>query len=85
MRMTIELDGITAGTLELARVARAISRTKERITQAEAEIAATQLRLRNHLKRFRAEQRARRRRLVGQQTELRSQMRRLKKLNPKTS
>ena len=29
--MTIELDGITAGTLEVARVARAISRTKARL------------------------------------------------------
>ena len=31
MKMTIELDGITAGTLEVARVARAISRTKARL------------------------------------------------------
>ena len=78
MKMTIELDGITAGTLEVARVARAISRTKELMQRADDEIERTKARLRAHLKRFRADQRARTKRLEKQQHELRRQMKRLK-------
>lgn len=55
MKMTIELDGITAGTLEVARVARAISRTKELMQRADDEIERTKARLKAHLKRFRAD------------------------------
>lgn len=83
MRMTIELTetgALTAGTLEVARVARAITVTKERMANAAAEIARTQARLKLHLKRFRADQRRRAKRLAAQQKELRFQMKRLKAL-----
>lgn len=81
MKFTIDLTetgGLTAGTLEVARVARAISCTKERMQIAADEIGRTKARLKLHLKRFRADQRARVKRLAAQQKELRFQMKRLK-------
>jgi uncharacterized protein involved in exopolysaccharide biosynthesis len=79
--MTISLTEtgtMTAAVLELARVARAITCTRERIEQSKKEIAATKTRLTEHLKRFRGGLRAQKRRLLAQQKELRRQMARAK-------
>jgi uncharacterized protein involved in exopolysaccharide biosynthesis len=75
--MTISLTEtgtMTAGVLELARVARAITCTRERIEQSKKEIAATRKRLTNHLNRFKVTIRNQSRRLLAQQKELRRQM-----------
>lgn len=74
MKMTIELDGLTAATLEIARLARAITLTRERITRSTAEIAATKARLAAHLNRFREQVRNQKRRLIRQQRELKRQI-----------
>jgi len=82
-RMTIELNEtgtLTAATLECARVMFAIGKSRERIAVSDAEIAATKLRLKNHLARFRACRKAQVKRLAAQQRELRNQIARLKSL-----
>ena len=80
MRMTLELDGMTAGMLEIARVARAIQCTKDCIERSTTEIAATKKRLTEHLKRFQATLRVQKKRLQKQQNELRRQLARVKAL-----
>jgi uncharacterized protein involved in exopolysaccharide biosynthesis len=74
--MTISLTEtgtMTAAILELARVARAITCTRERIGQNQKEIESTKTRLTNHLRRFKATLKNQTRRLASQQKELRRQ------------
>jgi hypothetical protein len=78
LKLNITVDGITAGALEVARVARAITATKERLEISECAIIRTKSRLAAHLTRFRAARRQQLRRLRVQQKELRRQMDRLK-------
>ena len=85
-RMTItltETGTLTAASLECARVMFAIGKTRERIASSDREITATQLRLKNHLARFRQQRKAQVKRLAAQQRELRFQIKRLKNLKRK--
>lgn len=82
-KMTIvltETGELTAGVLEVARVARAITLSRERIAAAEVEIIRTTTRLKAHLTRFRAALKQQRKKLAAQQRELRRQINRVNQL-----